>query len=396
MKILSITAQKPSSTGSGVYLSELLRCWQAAGHSQSVVYGCAPTDPAPDFPGVRCYPVCYESEALPFPVLGMSDEMPYPSTRYRDLTEEQFRQFAIAFHTAIAAAIDREKPDWIVCHHLYLLTALVRMWFPGQRIAGISHGSDLRQMGKNPNFRLYAIRGIRKLDRIIALHAGQQAEICRVYGCSCAKVRVIGAGYNVQIFRLPESFPVKRPRRIAYAGKLTEKKGVFSLIRALNQLPGDPVPVSMAGGFSSPEEEAEIRALAAGCRHPIEFPGILPHRELAALFQTSDLFVLPSFYEGLPLVTMEAMACGCKVVCSELPGLRPWFDAHLPGHTCTFVPMPAMKDVDEPDQTQLPAFELRLARAMYTALQSPVTAPPDLSGVSWEGVSRRILHFLDE
>ena len=41
---------------------------------------------------------------------------------------------------------------------------------------------------------------------------------------------------------------------------------------------------------------------------------------LAEVFRQSDVFALPSFFEGLPLVTMEAMACGCKVVCSQIPG----------------------------------------------------------------------------
>ena len=41
MKILSITAQKPCSTGSGVYLTELVRAWHNAGHEQIVVAGVA-------------------------------------------------------------------------------------------------------------------------------------------------------------------------------------------------------------------------------------------------------------------------------------------------------------------------------------------------------------------
>ena len=396
MKILSITAQKPSSTGSGVYLGELLHSWEAAGHSQAVVYGCTHADPQPDFPGVTCCPVFYESAAMPFPVLGMSDEMPYPSTRYRDLNELQLQQFSDAFHQAVTAAVELENPDWIVCHHLYLLTALVRRWFPSRRIVGISHGSDLRQFGKNPKFRELILSEIPKLDRIIALHASQQAEICRVFGCDGDRVRVIGAGYNQKIFR-PSGLPRSEgPVRISFAGKITAKKGIFSLLRALDRIPGDRLTVRLAGGFSNPEEEARIRALAMQNRHSIEFPGMLSHPALAQLLQNSDLFVLPSFFEGLPLVTMEAMACGCRVVCSDLPGLRPWFDAHIPGHTVSFVPMPAMRQVDEPEADQLPAFESRLAEAIEAGLRMPVPAQPDLSGVSWDGVSRRILHFLSE
>ena len=44
------------------------------------------------------------------------------------------------------------------------------------------------------------------------------------------------------------------------------------------------------------------------------FLGSLQQEALAEVFRQSDVFALPSFFEGLPLVTMEAMACGCIVV----------------------------------------------------------------------------------
>ena len=64
--------------------------------------------------------------------------------------------------------------------------------------------------------------------------------------------------------------------------------------------------------------------------------------------RSSDVFVLPSFYEGLPLVTIEALACGCKVVATDLPGVRPWMEAMLPGAPVTWVASPRMTDVDTP------------------------------------------------
>ena len=97
MRILSILAQKPSSTGSGIYLTELLRNFHLMGEEQAVVFGLASGEELPVFSGVKSYPVWYESENLPFPVLGMSDEMPYKSTRYKDLTESMLEQFRTAF-----------------------------------------------------------------------------------------------------------------------------------------------------------------------------------------------------------------------------------------------------------------------------------------------------------
>ena len=69
MKILSITAQKPSSTGSGVYLTEVVKALKEQGHVQAVMAGVTREDNVELPEGVTLYPVYFESEELPYPVL---------------------------------------------------------------------------------------------------------------------------------------------------------------------------------------------------------------------------------------------------------------------------------------------------------------------------------------
>lgn len=77
MRILNISAQKPDSTGSGVYLAEMVRCELSAGHAATVVAGVDASD-EPTLPkGAEPYFVRFNTEALPFNVCGMSDVMPY-------------------------------------------------------------------------------------------------------------------------------------------------------------------------------------------------------------------------------------------------------------------------------------------------------------------------------
>lgn len=77
MRILNISAQKPDSTGSGVYLAEMVRCELSAGHAAAVVAGVDASD-EPTLPeGAEPYFVRFNTEALPFNVCGMSDVMPY-------------------------------------------------------------------------------------------------------------------------------------------------------------------------------------------------------------------------------------------------------------------------------------------------------------------------------
>ena len=61
--------------------------------------------------------------------------------------------------------------------------------------------------------------------------------------------------------------------------------------------------------------------------------------------RAAHVFVLPSFYEGLPLVLVEALACGCRLVCTDLPGVRSGLLPHLEP-VLDRVPMPALAGID--------------------------------------------------
>ena len=394
MRILSVSAQKPHSTGSGVYLTELVRAFDAAGHEQAVVGGVYADDEVGFPEGVAWYPVTFESPDLPFSICGMSDEMPYPSTRYRDMTPQMVAQFRAAFADAVGKAIAEFRPDVILVHHLYLLAAILREEFPDARIFGLCHGTCLRQLDTNPLCRDEIIANVARLDGFFCLHAAHAARVRATFGVPEEAVTVIGSGYNSRIFRRQDDVPAHGGIRLAYAGKIAEKKGVLSLIRALDLVPAPTggLEATLAGGFNL-RDRAEAEALAEACRFAVCLPGPLPQPELARLLNRSDVFVLPSFYEGLPLVLVEALACGCRVVCTDLAGVRPWMDGNVPGNGIRWVTPPDMLDADTPAPEALPAFEERLAAAIDAAAHDAATlgAPVcDLTALSWDGVAARI------
>ena len=352
--------------------------------------------------------------------------MPYKSTRYQDLTPEMTEQFFTAFRASLNRALAEFQPDVILCHHLYLLTAITRETTLASgsgessdirpKVAGICHGSDLRQFKKNPLARDYIREQIRNLDTIWCLHREQKQEILRLFQCSPEKVKILGTGYNSQIFKktaekapkkevFPKNSPVlssdSGPIRLIFAGKLSEKKGVKSLLWSLRLLPPDlakRLTLTLAGGWGNEQEFQEIRQLAdqsRGCPCPVDFPGRLSQTELARQMNQSDLFILPSFYEGLPLVLIEALACGLRPICTDLPGIRPWMDENVPNHSIIFVKPPVMENEDEPDAAFLPAFEAELAAAVAQAAQD-VLSPSEnldasLQNLSWDGLCRRLL-----
>ena len=393
MRILSVTAQKVDSTGSGVFLTELVKGFGELGCAQAVVCGTVSGDAIRLPEQVALFPVYYNSEDLPFPICGMSDEMPYESTRYRDLTEEMTRRLFSAFRKKVTETVETFRPDVILCHHLYFLAALIRETYPDIPVYGQCHGSDLRQLRKNSWQRQWITAGIQKLDGIFALHQQQKEVICEVFGVPADKVTVMGTGYNSKVFFLNEAAKQNRdPQklRLIFAGKLSEKKGLYSLLRALRQVSHpENVELALAGGYGNAAEYAQIRRLAEVSPCAVTFLGKLSHQELALEMNRSDAFILPSFYEGLPLVLIEAMACGLKTVCTDLPGIRPWLDRAIPVSGTIFVTPPRMHNEDEPFPEDLPGFEERLAEAIDTLRNRP-TADPDLvQQVSWSALCQK-------
>lgn len=432
MKILSITAQKPHSTGSGTYMTELVRAFHRMGHTQAVVCGIFPYDTI-DFPeDVACYPVFFKDtgssgkqhadegspasdalfasckrasrpslNTLPFPVVGMSDIMPYTSTRYRDLTPEMISQFEEAFIDAAGRAIADLDPDLIICHHLFLLTALVRKHFPDRKIAGISHGTDLRQMINCDNLRDLVRPHIKELDAALALHTEQRKQITDIFGMDESRVSVIGSGYNNKLFNTEGRIcrTAGDPLRISYAGKISRPKGVPEMLAALEMLAADPdVPdfeLTMAGGCQDEALKEKLGALPPWA----EWIGQIPQPALAELLRRTDIFILPSYFEGLPLVLIEAMSSGAVPVGTDLPGIKNWIDANVCGSNAIFVPMPQMKSIDEPTDAGRSAFigdlaaVLRQTIAGFTSGELPGPLP-DTSSITWDGLASRLLSII--
>lgn len=397
MRILNLTAQKPDSTGSGVFLTELVRGFDALGHTQAVLCGTTAEDEIHLPDGVQIYPVFYNSKELPFPVCGMSDEMPYVSTRYRDLSEAMTRQLMRAFRGTLNRAVREFRPDVILCHHLYFLAALARQMFPGIPVYGQCHGSDLRQLATNPWQGDWIKEEIRDLSGIFALHEAQKKQICDMFDLPDHRVTVVGTGYNSAVFFRNAEAKAERDSdklRYIFAGKLSEKKGVYSLLRCLDALenPGD-TELLLAGGCGSEEELDKLKAMAEQCPCKVTFLGKLDQKTLAKRMNQCDVFILPSFYEGLPLVLIEAMACGLRTICTDLPGIRPWLNRVLPESGTLFVLPPNMRNTDEPTADSLPEFEMRLAGAMDEARKAVSPDAQQVSALSWDALCEKLIEI---
>lgn len=400
MNILHVTTQKPYSTGSGVYLSGLLKVF-AREDRQHLICGLNRTEDAAwlsEEHGFSLDPVLFQSEALPFAVPGMSDVMPYTSRRYDSLSEREAAALKEAFLKRVEEAVEAFRPDVVLCQHLYLITALTAKIARarGLPVAGVCHGSDLRQFQNTDRWREEIRSGIGQLDLILATHAEQAAVIRELFDYPAERIRIMGSGFDSEIFRPdPAVSRADHPIRIVYTGKLAAAKGVPELLSATDLIAEQQdIHLTLIGGGGDPEEAEAIRQAGAEKPYPVVLTGLIRQAEAAAIYRQSHIFVLPSYYEGMPLVVPEALATGLKVAVTDLPGFRRWLEPFKAN--VGFIRPPAMESLDRPTEEARSAFIAAIAEVVLSLIASGPPEPVDLSDLSWQGLAGRIRRVLKE
>jgi glycosyltransferase involved in cell wall biosynthesis len=392
-RILHVLAQKPGKTGSGIFLNSIIEQAAKNNYSQAVIAGISAKDDF-FFPKIEeryHYPVHFDTEELPFPVVGMSDVMPYSSTKYSEMDPEMIIKWHDAFTDRIITALDQFKPDLIFSHHLWLLTSLTRKLAGDIPVIVICHGTGLRQLESASNLKARVIENCRNVDLVLTLNDFQKKSVQKQYKIPGAKIVVTGCGYNSNIFFPSATKSRKKNLKLVYCGKLSNAKGVPHLIMVFNRLlkVHDNLQLLLIGSGSGAEEK-HIRQLAAQNDDKITFTGEVPQQEVGKLFRQCDIFILPSFYEGFGLVVLEALASGLHVVSTDIPGLKHWLGEKINNSgKIEYIELPRLHNTDQPWPEDIPPFEAKLEQAILNLIDKIrknyfVDCIPEITCKSWQ------------
>ncbi len=338
-----------------------------------VVAGTPAEEPEPavgNLPKNSIHPLIFETDQLNYPLPGMSDVMPYRSTVFSSMNRQQLADYRSAWKKHVAAVVQQFQPDLIHSHHVWLLSSMLKDIVPNLPVVTSCHATGIRQMTLCPHLAAEVQQGCAQNDGFFVLHHGHADELEKQLGVSPEQIHIVGAGYNESVFNLQgRSGGTDAKPTIVYAGKYSNAKGLPSLLDAIEILRTSfpNVELHVAGSGDS-DEANQLRVRMQQMAPTVVLHGQLSQPELAELLKRSSLFVLPSFYEGLPLVVVEAMACGCRVVCTDLFGVRNQI-APLAGELLSTVALPDMESIDQPVDSQLPDFARRLAAAMEQQLR---------------------------
>jgi|APTNR8051073442_1049403.scaffolds.fasta_scaffold08109_2 glycosyltransferase involved in cell wall biosynthesis len=157
--------------------------------------------------------------------------------------------------------------------------------------------------------------GFNRAWRVVVLGDSLRTLLCDRVGVDPGKIEVLPNAVPVPAHvDVPQRQSHDGPVRLLFLGRLGTRKGVPDLLEALSRETVQALSWQATLAGDGEVEAYSARAAALGVAARIDFTGWVGERDVVRLLRTSDVLILPSYNEGLPMAILEAMAYGLAVV----------------------------------------------------------------------------------
>jgi glycosyltransferase involved in cell wall biosynthesis len=226
------------------------------------------------------------------------------------------------------------KPDILHIHAIgpSFFTPLARAL--GMKVVVTNHGPDYKRkkwpLPAKLFLRLCESIGMRFANEIITISQNISDDIKQKFGRNAT---VIPNGVEIPPLtdtqNVLEKFALQRKKYILAVGRFVPEKGFDYLIDAFNELQVSSHKSQLGGwklvivGDADHEDKysRDLKAKASK-NSDIVLTGFLTGQSLQEIYSHAGLFVLPSYYEGLPIALLEAMSYGLSCIASDIPANR--------------------------------------------------------------------------
>ena len=190
------------------------------------------------------------------------------------------------------------------------------------------------------------------------------------FPCNIVRLEEVKVKYG-----LPESY-------LLFVSSQEPRKNIVLLIDALEKLKTD-IPLVLTGWQGWGEKQWLDRIKNARFKNPIYFTGHIPDRDLQAIYTGAMALIYPSIYEGFGLPIIEAMACGCPVICSNTASMP-----EVAGNAAILIDPSKSDDLAQAIESILYDTELRNSFAIKGVMQA--------SHFSWKDTAQKTLALFKE
>ncbi len=172
---------------------------------------------------------------------------------------------------------------------------------------------------------------LKEADKIITVSNATKDYVLSL-GAKPAKVKVMYNGVDLERFRplagkreeMRKKLGIPRGATVAITvRRLVYKNGIDTLIECANiAVKKNPNIIFLTVGKGPDQDSVQMRTQQLGIENNFKLTGFVTDADLPLYYNVADFFVLPSKSgEGLPLVALEAMACGLPVIATNVGGI---------------------------------------------------------------------------
>lgn len=241
--------------------------------------------------------------------------------------------FLVGLSLAIFRLLSKDRFDLIHAHWVIpqglavvMARALLRKRIP---LICTSHGGDLFAL-RGRLFQWLKRRVINSCNALTVVSRAMRDSVLNM-GVVQKNITVISMGVDLVDSYTPDSAVLRSKQELLFVGRLVEKKGLHVLLDAMPKIIKEyPDAFLTIAGSGPMEAQARNMARQNGLSDSdkVNFLGMLPQSQLPLLYRRAAMAVFPFVVakdgdqEGLGLVIIEAMGCGCPVIASDLPAVH--------------------------------------------------------------------------
>lgn len=228
------------------------------------------------------------------------------------------------------------QPAGLSQFDLYHALAFVApLWLPRPLVVTVYDLSFVHYPDRLPRLRrgyLCALTQLscRRARRVIAISHSTAHDISATFGIAPELIDVAPPGFAAEIFQPLPPKPVTEFRQSKglpdrfwlFIGTLEPRKNLVMLLEAYAGLPRAirlPLIIGGAKGWGYGPIFEAVERLRVG--ESVHFAGFIPSDELPFWYNSAEIFLYPSVFEGFGLPVLEAMACGIPVLVSNASSL---------------------------------------------------------------------------
>jgi mannosylfructose-phosphate synthase len=227
----------------------------------------------------------------------------------------------------------------------------------------------------------------------------QYEKLKELYGFDAGNIEIISPGVDIHRYHPPENDTKRNPALPGYyiycLSRLDTNKGHDLLLRAFSIVTRNEPDIKLIIGGGSPDPKPREKELInklktiideEGIGGRVQLTGYIEDQYMAANYQFSEFFVMPSLFEPFGMTSQEAMACGKPVIASRFGGIRNVIDSGRTGFL-----------VDPTNAEEFAEVMLKLLRDQGLAKQTGLNARKlIMEEYSWEAIAGKHLDFFQK